>query len=130
MAPVRARIPSSNVVLPLWNGPTSAMHRGPVARVPFCAMSASHAFRDAAFCETVWPDNYRFRLQGGLARGGNVPGRCCGTAKTRVGKPTLPHVGLPQLKRAEPSARRPQGQIAETDGDIETDLTRYRERLQ
>jgi len=24
--------------LPLWNGPTSAMHRGPEARVPFCAM--------------------------------------------------------------------------------------------
>src|SRR5262249_50796913 len=38
MAPVRARIPSSSVVLPLWNGPTSAMHRGPVARVPFCAI--------------------------------------------------------------------------------------------
>src|SRR5438552_14028340 len=39
IAPVRARIASSNVVLPLWNGPTSAMHRGPVARVPFCAMN-------------------------------------------------------------------------------------------
>src|SRR5262249_24447056 len=38
MAPVRARIASSSVVLPLWNGPTSAMHRGPVALVPFCAM--------------------------------------------------------------------------------------------
>ena len=39
IAPVRARIASSKVVLPLWNGPTSAMHRGPVARVPFCAIS-------------------------------------------------------------------------------------------
>src|SRR5215510_3862824 len=38
IAPVRARIASSSVVLPLWNGPTSAMHRGPVARVPFCAI--------------------------------------------------------------------------------------------
>src|SRR4051812_13685121 len=37
-APVRARIASSSVVLPLWNGPTSAMHRGPGARVPFCAI--------------------------------------------------------------------------------------------
>src|SRR3954454_20740311 len=53
IAPVRARIASSNVVLPLWNGPTSAMHRGPVARVPFCAISASQIRRDAAFCETV-----------------------------------------------------------------------------
>src|SRR6266851_4613007 len=43
IAPVRARIASSSVVLPLWNGPTSAMHRGPEALVPFCAISASLA---------------------------------------------------------------------------------------
>src|ERR1700692_1533559 len=29
MAPVRANIASRSVVLPLWKGPTSAMHRGP-----------------------------------------------------------------------------------------------------
>src|SRR6202021_1032118 len=29
MAAVRANIASRSVVLPLWNGPTSAMHRGP-----------------------------------------------------------------------------------------------------
>src|SRR5438552_13946052 len=29
IAPVRAKIASRSVVLPLWNGPTSAMHRGP-----------------------------------------------------------------------------------------------------
>src|SRR5664279_2683370 len=29
MAPVRANMASRSVVLPLWNGPTSAMHRGP-----------------------------------------------------------------------------------------------------
>src|SRR3954464_8137986 len=34
MAPVRARIASSNVVLPLWNGPTNAMHRGPAEFAP------------------------------------------------------------------------------------------------
>src|SRR5262249_41065907 len=34
IAPVRAMIASRSVVLPLWNGPTSAMHRGPVALVP------------------------------------------------------------------------------------------------
>src|SRR5882672_11628666 len=28
-APVRANIASRRVVLPLWKGPTSAMHRGP-----------------------------------------------------------------------------------------------------
>src|ERR1700737_2301720 len=42
MAPVRARIASNSVVLPLWNGPTSAMHRGPFGLVPpLSAMSAS-----------------------------------------------------------------------------------------
>src|SRR6187200_3332352 len=33
-APVRARIASSSVVLRLWKGPTSAMHRGPLGLVP------------------------------------------------------------------------------------------------
>src|SRR3974390_1946186 len=32
--PVRARIASNRVVLPLWNGPTSAMHRGPLFLLP------------------------------------------------------------------------------------------------
>ena len=34
-APVRARIASSSEVLPLANGPTSAMHRGPAILPPF-----------------------------------------------------------------------------------------------
>src|SRR6476469_8988760 len=40
ITPVRARIASSSVVLPLWNGPTSATQRGPVARVPPFALAA------------------------------------------------------------------------------------------
>src|SRR5262249_53354330 len=57
--------------LPLWNGPTSAMHRGPVALVPFCAISASLLPRDAAFVlEPSGPERHRFRPEGGLARGG------------------------------------------------------------
>src|SRR5476651_1949192 len=41
IAPVRARIASRSVVLPLWKGPTSAMHREPLGLVPLSAMSAS-----------------------------------------------------------------------------------------
>src|SRR5262249_11140251 len=42
IAPVRARIASSSVVLPLWNGPTSATHRGPFGLVPpFCPIRIS-----------------------------------------------------------------------------------------
>ena len=51
IAPVRARIASRSVVLPLWNGPTSAMHRGPELLVPlgpepFCPINASLAGRE------------------------------------------------------------------------------------
>src|SRR5262249_2276469 len=48
-APVRARIASRSVVLPLWNGPTSAMHRGPRFLVPLgpvCPIIASLAGRE------------------------------------------------------------------------------------
>src|SRR5262245_7690044 len=36
MAPVRARIASRSEVFPLWNGPTSAMHRGPRGLLTSC----------------------------------------------------------------------------------------------
>src|SRR5260370_7940646 len=36
IAPVRAIIASRSVVLPLWNGPTSAMHRGPRGLLTSC----------------------------------------------------------------------------------------------
>src|SRR6202045_1594933 len=41
MAPVRANIASRSVVLPLWNGPTSAMHRGPRGLLTSCPIAAS-----------------------------------------------------------------------------------------
>src|SRR5213079_696775 len=39
IAPVRARIASRSVVLPLWKGPTSAMHRGPRGLLTSCPIS-------------------------------------------------------------------------------------------
>src|SRR5262249_23305234 len=59
---------SSKVVLPLWKGPTSAMHRGPAALVPFCAMYPPPLFTEA-FLEPSGPGNHRFKPKGGLARG-------------------------------------------------------------
>ena len=41
IAPVRAKIASSSVVLPLWKGPTSAMHRGPRGLLTSCPIAAS-----------------------------------------------------------------------------------------
>src|SRR5215470_5395904 len=66
-APVRARIASRSVVLPLWNGPTSAMHRGPgflVPLGPFCPIIASLAGREVG---PGFPalSQYRLRPRGG-----------------------------------------------------------------
>src|SRR5581483_8232476 len=41
IAPVRANIASKSVVLPLWKGPTSAMHRGPRGLLTSCPIAAS-----------------------------------------------------------------------------------------
>src|SRR6266540_779224 len=68
IAPVRARIASSSVVLPLWNGPTSAMHRGPEARVPFCAISASLAHPRRGLLGTVWAGQLSFQATGGIGK--------------------------------------------------------------
>src|SRR5436190_20614877 len=61
MAPVRARIASSKVVLPLWNGPTSAIHRGPLALPPFSPITASHATGRPAETGSWAFADYRFR---------------------------------------------------------------------
>jgi hypothetical protein len=39
--------------LPLWNGPTSAMHLGPLGLVPFCPITASLRLNDYAFIDRV-----------------------------------------------------------------------------
>src|SRR5436305_6517214 len=41
MAPLRANMASRRVVLPLWKGPTSAMHRGPRGLLASCPIAAS-----------------------------------------------------------------------------------------
>src|ERR1700730_18162826 len=41
IAPVRANIASRSVVLQLWKGPTSAMHRGPRGLLTSCPIAAS-----------------------------------------------------------------------------------------
>src|SRR5437870_13421354 len=47
IAPVRAKIASRSVVLPLWNGPTSAMHRGPRGLLTSCPIAASFIWSSA-----------------------------------------------------------------------------------
>src|SRR5262249_30252816 len=68
IAPVRARIASSSVVLPLWNGPTSAMHRGPVARVPFCAIFRLPSCLRCGLLGTRWAGQPSFQAGGGIGK--------------------------------------------------------------
>src|SRR6266849_10760396 len=62
-APVRARIASRSVVLPLWNGPTSAMHLGPLGPLSLSPIIASLDFRDRALRRSV---KLSFQGNGGI----------------------------------------------------------------
>src|SRR5215470_5067295 len=106
IAPVRARIASSSVVLPLWNGPTSAMHRGPVALVPFCAISASQSTEMRSSARPFAPSlhaNENGRLGGG---------RSC------------------IARSSQPSGAGAQMQLRHAEGQIESDRSGHRNRLQ
>src|ERR1700727_499298 len=103
IAPVRARIASKSVVLPLWNGPTSATQRGPVARVPPFALAAMTLSR------------------GGGAIVSGVGGAGQGARQRRVACAAF---GCRRPGRVAPSVS-PQGmnlQGADTGGDVEADL--------
>src|ERR1700732_1144262 len=108
IAPVRARIAASSVVLPLWNGPTSATQRGPVALAPlppFVAMVTSHGCR-------LFQRGRREPIVSGV-RGGGARRRPCPAPP--------PHgnlLGEMQLQRAD------------AGGDIESGLALHRKRLQ
>src|SRR5580692_8371506 len=65
MAPVRARIASRSVVLPLWNGPTSAMHLGPLGPLSLSPMIASLDIRDRALDRSAAPS---FQGKGGIGK--------------------------------------------------------------
>src|ERR1700676_1226920 len=85
-APVRANIASNSVVLPLWKGPTSAMHRGPrglLTSGPIAASSsgARPLIGSARRCSAYIDD---------LARRKNVAAvhRCAGASGYRHCEPT------------------------------------------
>src|SRR6202022_746494 len=61
-APVRANIASRSVVLPLWKGPTSAMHRGPRGLLTSCPIAASFIWSSALDWVGGWmlPRHQRF----------------------------------------------------------------------
>src|ERR1700731_4853159 len=74
MAPVRANIASRSVVLPLWKGPTSAMHRGPRGLLTSCPIAASSSGARPLIGSAGWmlPLHRRFGKteKGGCGAGG------------------------------------------------------------
>src|SRR5262245_39356490 len=132
MAPVRARIASSSVVLPLWNGPTSAMHRGPVALVPFCAISASQS---TAMRSSARPFAPSFQDGGGLGKRRRRPAHDGGT---RMDMRSLHADENGRLdggrsciaRSSQASGAGAQMQLRHAEGQIEPDRGGHRDRLQ
>src|SRR5262249_3878139 len=129
IAPVRARIASSSVVFPLWNGPTSAMHRGPVARVPFCAMSASlSSDRPPSFQAGGGIGKRRNDRAGTPARRADDQGRLMRESRAcrrrRIGFSTIARAAFAPRREAalRSTTRRTQTEIGDADGEIEPDL--------
>src|ERR1700754_2930255 len=120
MAPVRANMASRSVVLPLWKGPTSAMHRGPRGLLTSCPIAASScgarpligsATVDALPLSGIW--------QEGKVAAVHRPKLCrrLGVSRRRLTKPiTL--------------SSRPQFQAFQSGCDAQTDLALQAERLQ
>src|SRR3984893_18067983 len=134
IAPVRARIASNSVVLPLWNGPTSAMHRGPLGLVPpFCAMRdslggrAGERWRDP---DLLWVVTISFQARAPLARVRKATPRaarnfsCAGITRASVRFAR----GWVCWRTGAPS--RPQPQLGDADREIKPGLALLRQRLQ
>src|SRR5580698_11642252 len=107
IAPVRANIASRSVVLPLWKGPTSAMHRGPRGLLTSCPIAASSCGArpviGSARVYALPPSR--------IWQGGKIA-----AVRSTVSRPALPS--------------RTQFQAFKSGGDVQTDLTLQAQRLQ
>src|SRR6266700_8326790 len=117
MAPVRANIASRSVVLPLWKGPTNAMHRGPRGLLTSCpiAASSSGARPLIGSAALMVPLHRRF---------GKPEKRRCGASQRA-------HQILPRMQRnGEKLPPRSKFQAFQAGRDAEADLALDAERLQ
>src|SRR6202030_626026 len=117
IAPVRANIASRSVVLPLWNGPTSAMHRGPRGLLTSCPIAASSSGARPLIGSAGWmlPRHQGF---------GKPEKRRCGALL--LGSPLSPQA----RGEGEDLPSWAQFQAFQPGRDVETDLALHAERLQ
>src|SRR5262245_7620645 len=100
------------------------MHRGPVARVPFCAMSASQIHRDAALFEAVHAivSNPRGTWQeaaASQARARNAADMRASHAAQRNGRPDGGRSYFTGI--VQPSGAGAQTQLCHADREVEPD---------
>src|SRR5438445_48037 len=97
------------------------MHRGPAARVSFCAMTASHTDRTWSY-ETFDPS---FQAEGGIGKR-----RQCLTAGMRSAKAEDARTAAERAAGARAgrvdcaSARGPDAEVCDPEREIEADLSR------
>src|SRR5882724_894467 len=119
MAPVRARMASRSVVLPLWKGPTSAMHRGPRGLLTSCPIAAS---------------SFGARPVIGSANQMLRPSRCFGKRETWLRCIVTDFTSRPPVAGGETaeqkSTSRPQFQAFQSGSDADADLALHAQRLQ
>src|SRR6202043_3765395 len=112
-APVRAMIASRSVVLPLWKGPTSAMHRGPRGLLTSCPIAASlfGARPLIGSAERMLPLPSRF---------GKTEKRRCGATYRQLKTPNEPNRHC-ERQRSNPEPQRKTGLLrrfgARNDGE-------------
>src|SRR4051812_35890066 len=131
--PVRSRIDSRSVVLPLWNGPTIAMHRGPVLDLPLGAIG----FHPLPPPRRVLADASRpnalpvvVSWQEVSGRGPGTPG-CPDAAKVLRGQAkTRPGIRGNTVMCAGGSTSGAQLQVGDADRQVEPGLASERNRLQ
>src|SRR5882724_3157266 len=131
IAPVRANIASRSEVLPLWNGPTSAMHRGPRGLLTSCPIRRLLIWSSAL----DWVGGRMLHLPPRFGKRENFAAvHRHGTVRKAVllrpffvsGGEYLNESGS---SRGELPAR-PQFQALKPGGDVEADLALNAERLQ
>src|SRR5450631_1325294 len=125
IAPVRANMASRSEVLPLWKGPTSAMHRGPRGLLTSCPIRRLLIWSSAL----DWVGARMLHLPPRFGKR-ETSLRCIVTEHSGSRTSSAKSREKLTIGRAPPLPSRPQFQAFEAGRDIQPDLALNAERLQ